>query len=208
MTLYCKHFHTTQVTDELMDTPTSRDRILTAGLSLFLKDGVETSSVADLCRAAGVSNGSFFHHFSSKDELALEIVLALRREYWDFILTEMEPHADAFDGVAGVIRAAFAYQSRFPDRYKLGRSDEASWMRGNEHRLREDNAPYRGRAARWIAAHAAAGRLPVLLPEIYGALLFGSPHWIILNAHSGPEPTDFEASRDQLVATIGKALGL
>ncbi len=197
-----------QVTDKIMDAPSSRDRILAAGLDLFLKAGVESSSVADICRAAGVSNGSFFHHFPNKDELALEIVLALRREYWDFVLAEMESHTDALAGVAGVIRAAFAYQRRFPDRYKLGRSDEAPWMRGNEPRLRDDNAPYRGRAARWIAAHAAAGRLPFLLPEIYGALLFGSPHWIILNAHSGAEPTDLEAAADQLVATVQKALKL
>ncbi|QGZ96408.1 TetR/AcrR family transcriptional regulator [Terricaulis silvestris] len=186
--------------------PSARDRILAAAIELFLAQGVEGVSVAEVCRAAGVSNGSFFHHFPSKDELALEIVLALRREYWDYLLAVMEPCSDAMEGVANVVRAAFAYQRLHPDRYRLSRSDDALWMRGQEQRFRDDNAPYRGRAGQWIANHVAAGRLPLLLPEIYGALLFGTPHWVARNAHSGAEPTDFNAAEAQLVQTVQKAL--
>jgi AcrR family transcriptional regulator len=184
----------------------ARDRILGAATELFIAAGVENVSVAEVCRAAGVSNGSFFHHFPSKEGLALEITLALRREYWDFVLAELEPKADAKEGVAGAIRAAFAYLRQFPDRYRLSRSDDAPWMRGNDKRIRDDNAPYRGRAAQWIAGQVAAGQLPLLLPEIYGSLLFGMPHWVARNANSGASPTDLKAAEDQLVETIQKAL--
>lgn len=186
--------------------PSARERILAAGEELFLAGAVESVSVAEICRKAGVSNGSFFHHFPSKDELALEITLALRREYWEFVLAEMLSKEDAMEGVAGAIRAAFAYQRKFPDRYRLSRSDDAPWMRGNELRIRDDNAPYRGRAAQWIAGQVAARRLPLLLPEIYGSLLFGMPHWVARNANSGASPTDMNAAEDQLVETIQKAL--
>jgi AcrR family transcriptional regulator len=185
---------------------TTRDRILAAATEFFLSAGVENVSVAELCRAAGVSNGSFFHHFPSKEELALEITLALRREYWDHVLAAMESRKDAMKGIEGAIRAAFAYQQEFPDRYRLGRSDDAPWMRGNEQRARDDNAPHRGRAAQWIGSHVADKKLPLLLPEIYGALLFGMPHWVARNANSGATPTDFKAAADQLVQTIQKAL--
>jgi AcrR family transcriptional regulator len=185
---------------------TTRDRIAAAATDLFVAQGVENASVAELCRAAGVSNGSFFHHFASKDELALEVTLMLRREYWDRLLAALEPETGPMRGVAGAIRAAFAYQREFPDRYRLSRSDDAAWMRGNEERARDDNAPYRGRAGAWIAAHVAAGRLPLLLPEIYGSLLFGMPHWVARNANSGASPTDLKAAEDQLVETIQKAL--
>lgn len=187
-------------------TPTTRDRVLAAALELFLAAGVEATSVADICRAASVSNGSFFHHFPNKEELALELTLALRREYWDYLLAEMEPETDAMKGVERTIRAAFAYQQRFPDRYRFGRSDDAPWMRDNVQRVRDDNAPFRGRAARWIGAHAEEGHLPLLSPEIYGALLFGTPHWVARNAHSGATPTDLDAIADELVRTIQKAL--
>jgi hypothetical protein len=88
----------------------------------------------------------------------------------------------------------------------LSRSDDAPWMLGNEQRVRDDNAPYRGRAAQWIAAHVADKELPLLMPEIYGALLFGMPHWVARNANSGAAPTDFKLAADQLVQTIQKAL--
>ena len=185
---------------------TTRDRILAAALDRFLSVGVEAASVADICRAAGVSNGSFFHHFPSKEELALELTLALRREYWDYLLAVMEPETDAMKGVERTIRAAFEYQQRFPERYRFGRSDDAPWMRDNVQRVRDDNAPYRGRAARWIGEQVAAGRLALFSPEIYGALLFGAAHWVARNAHSGPTPTDFDAVADELVRTVQKAL--
>jgi AcrR family transcriptional regulator len=184
----------------------TRERILAAALELFMAQSVERTSVAELCRRAGVSNGSFFHHFPNKEDVALEITLALRREYWDYVLAAMEPCADPMQGIEGVIRAAFAYQREFPDRYRLGRSDDTPWMRDNVQRVRDDNAPYRGRAARWIAAHVAEGRLPLLLPEIYGAMLFGTPHWILRNTDSGSEPTDLKAAADQLVQSVRKAL--
>lgn len=184
----------------------SRDRILAAATELFLDQGVEATSVAELCRAAGVSNGSFFHHFPSKEELALQVTLMLRREYWDYLLEGLEPNGDAMTGVANVIRAAFRYQREHPQRYRLSRSDDAPWMRGNEERVRDDNAPYRGRAANWIGAHVAAGRLAVLLPEIYGALLFGSAHWVARNANSGPTLTDMALAEEQLVRSVQKAL--
>lgn len=186
--------------------PSTRDRILAAALELFMAGNVETTSVAEICRAAGVSNGSFFHHFPSKEEVALELTLALRREYWDFVLAALEPETDAMKGLEAAIRAAFRYQAKFPNRYRFGRSDDAPWMRDNVQRVRDDNAPYRGRAGQWIAAHVASGKLALLLPEIYGALLFGTPHWIARNANAGPSPTDLKEAEDELVRVIQKAL--
>src|SRR5262245_18237410 len=115
----------------------TRDRILAAALDLFLSAGVENTSVAVLCRAAGVSNGSFFHHFPNKEELALDVTLALRREYWDHVLAVLEPETDAMQGVANAVRAAFDYQRQFPERYRFGRSDDAPWMRDNIQRVRD-----------------------------------------------------------------------
>jgi AcrR family transcriptional regulator len=186
--------------------PNTRDRILAAASELFLSAGVEDTSVAELCRLAGVSNGSFFHHFPSKEDVALEITLALRREYWDYLLAGLEATDDPMEGIARTIRAAFDYQRRFPEKYRFSRSDDAPWMRDNAVRVRDDNAPYRGRAAQWIRERAVAGKLPLWLPEIYGALLFGTPHWIARNLDSGPEPTDRTAVEEQLVRAIQKAL--
>ena len=52
----------------------SRQRLLDAALHEFRSRGYAATTVEDLCRAAGVGKGSFFHHFPSKEALALEAV--------------------------------------------------------------------------------------------------------------------------------------
>ena len=52
----------------------TRQRLLEGGREAFAKTGVEAATVLDIVRAAGVSQPSFYNHFSSKDELAREIV--------------------------------------------------------------------------------------------------------------------------------------
>lgn len=49
----------------------SRTRLLDAALATIRRKGYAATTVDDLCAAAGLSKGSFFHHFKSKEDLAL-----------------------------------------------------------------------------------------------------------------------------------------
>ncbi len=49
----------------------ARAKLLDAALNVIRAQGYSATSVDDLCRAAGVTKGAFFHHFASKDELAV-----------------------------------------------------------------------------------------------------------------------------------------
>lgn len=51
--------------------PNARTRILDAALGAIREKGYSATSVDDLCARAGVTKGAFFHHFKSKDELAV-----------------------------------------------------------------------------------------------------------------------------------------
>jgi TetR/AcrR family transcriptional repressor of nem operon len=55
----------------------ARSRLLQAAQDIIRVKGFAATSVDDLCRAAGVTKGSFFHHFRSKEALG---VAAAR--YW------------------------------------------------------------------------------------------------------------------------------
>ena len=63
----------TMTKTEPASTP-SRQRLLDAALHEFRSRGYAATTVDDLCRAAGVGKGSFFHHFPSKEALALAAV--------------------------------------------------------------------------------------------------------------------------------------
>src|SRR5258708_22937428 len=51
--------------------PDSRTRLLEAAMYLVRAQGYAATTVDDICRAAGLTKGAFFHHFKSKEDLAL-----------------------------------------------------------------------------------------------------------------------------------------
>jgi AcrR family transcriptional regulator len=52
----------------------TRAHILDAAARVFAGQGYEASSVAEICAAAGVSKGAFYHHFESKQALFLALL--------------------------------------------------------------------------------------------------------------------------------------
>ena len=51
--------------------PGARRKLLDSALSLVRRQGYSSTSVDELCAQAGVTKGAFFHHFKSKDALAV-----------------------------------------------------------------------------------------------------------------------------------------
>jgi TetR/AcrR family transcriptional regulator, transcriptional repressor for nem operon len=49
----------------------SRTRLLDAALQLIRTKGYAATTVDEVCEAAGVTKGSFFHHFKGKEDLAI-----------------------------------------------------------------------------------------------------------------------------------------
>ena len=52
----------------------TRARLLEAAVRLFSRQGYDATSVAEICAAAGVSKGAFYHHFESKQALFLALL--------------------------------------------------------------------------------------------------------------------------------------
>jgi AcrR family transcriptional regulator len=52
----------------------TRNHILEAATQLFSKTGYDATSVAEICQAAGVSKGAFYHHFPTKQAVFIELL--------------------------------------------------------------------------------------------------------------------------------------
>lgn len=83
---------------------TARAKLLEAGVNLVREQGFAGTSVEQLCQAAGVTKGAFFHHFASKE--ALGVALA---DYWSsstgafFAAAPFHHLPDPLDRVLGYI---------------------------------------------------------------------------------------------------------
>ena len=51
--------------------PDSRTRLLDTAIQVIRAQGYSGTTVDDICSAAGLTKGAFFHHFESKEDLAL-----------------------------------------------------------------------------------------------------------------------------------------
>ena len=81
-----------------------RQRLLESAFTLIREQGYASTSVEQLCAGAGVTKGAFFHHFRSKDALA---VAAAR--HWSettgalFAAAPYHRHADPLERVLGYL---------------------------------------------------------------------------------------------------------
>jgi TetR/AcrR family transcriptional regulator, transcriptional repressor for nem operon len=84
--------------------PSAKDKILASALDLIRARGYAATTVDELCAAAGVTKGAFFHHFSSKEDLAIAAA-----DHWSettssfFDAAPYHGHPDPLDRVLGYI---------------------------------------------------------------------------------------------------------
>lgn len=187
---------------------TTRSRVIEAAAALFAERGLEAVSIQDIRDASGVSNGSIFHHFGSKNGVALEVYLAERRAYWDHAAGALEAHVgDPIDAMGAAVRAALAYQERWPDRHNfLIECASATWTREHAAPVRALNDEFSARFLKWAAPHLAAGRLRAMHPELYAAMIFGPSQWLARSWTTGLTQDRPTAYADTLVDMVMRAL--
>lgn len=59
----------TELSKQQQKSKDTKERIFRAAKRILQKKGYEELSIKNICEEAGVSNGSFYHHFKTKDDL-------------------------------------------------------------------------------------------------------------------------------------------
>ena len=85
-----------------------KDTILSVALAEFAEKGYNGTSINGLARKAGISIGSLYSYFSSKEDLYLTIV-DMGHALLEKALREIDPNAGLFETFAALLREARAY---------------------------------------------------------------------------------------------------
>jgi TetR/AcrR family transcriptional repressor of nem operon len=82
----------------------AKTKILDAALGVVRAKGYEATTVDDLCAAAGVTKGAFFHHFKSKEELGVAAAAHWSQVTDAFFATaSYHKHTDPLERVLGYL---------------------------------------------------------------------------------------------------------
>jgi TetR/AcrR family transcriptional regulator, transcriptional repressor for nem operon len=84
--------------------PDGRSRLLDAAMRVIREQGYSATTVDDICAAAGVTKGAFFHHFKSKEELGVAAAAHFSQMAAQlFGGAPYHQHADPLDRLLGYI---------------------------------------------------------------------------------------------------------
>jgi AcrR family transcriptional regulator len=177
-----------------------REDLLTAALAVFERDGFEGATVAAIRTRAGASNGSFFHFFASKKELAATLFLETLGHYHAAILGAVSPGLSAEEGIDRLIRAHlnFVVERRREARYlfEISRGELTEELREQQRAL---NARLAESIERWRTPLLERGDLLPMPQAVFASQIIG-PAQIFCRAFlSGREHGDPRVHAEALV---------
>ncbi|MFD3504634.1 TetR/AcrR family transcriptional regulator [Streptomyces sp. NPDC058676] len=177
----------------------TRQKLIDAARAMLADDTARHASIQSITEAADVGFGSFYNHFSSKDELfeaAVDDVLEETGALFDQLSTDVDDPAAAF---AQSVRLALRVNRSHPDMAKVLVRHGLSYI-DSDHGL----AP---RALRDIRDGVAAGRFQVENTRLALATVAGSLLATLHLSLSDPELVDDRAC-DQVAEQLLRMLGL
>ena len=100
-----------------MEPAPARDRIIGAAARLFMARSFEAVGVAEICAAAKVQKGGFYHSFASKNDLVIAVIDHHAAKLWDLLdrlegrrrspVSKIRATADAVGDIQGRVYAFF-----------------------------------------------------------------------------------------------------
>ncbi|WP_043615080.1 TetR/AcrR family transcriptional regulator [Nonomuraea candida] len=96
-----------------------RTRIIEGALRRFSQDGVSATTLASLREESGVSVGSFYHHFASKEHVFGVLYGEILDAYQHAFLAELGRHEQARDGIEAIVAFHMRWAGEHPERARL-----------------------------------------------------------------------------------------
>jgi AcrR family transcriptional regulator len=185
----------------------AREDLLAAGLAVFDRDGFDGATVAAIRTRARASNGSFFHFFASKKELAGTLFLEVLQRYHAAILAAIDTSTSAEEGIGRLIRAHLDWvaNNRREARY-LFEISRSEWSDAVREAQRSLNSRLAEAIERWRAPLIERGELLPMTSALFLSQIIG-PAQIFCRAFlSGRDRGDPRLQADTLIACAVRAL--
>jgi len=186
----------------------TRSRILDVALACFLADGYEQTTIAQIRKRSGTSNGALFHHFPSKEAIAgalhVAAIASFQQGLWE--LVGRKPRS-----LRAAVRAVLEHQLTWTERnadlarfiYARGHLD---WDTAAGAELAARNRDLAAAFRQWMAPLVASGEIRPLPMPLTTAIVSGPAHAIAQRWLAGHLDRPLTSFLDEL--TIAACAGL
>lgn len=186
-----------------------RQQILDAALVAFARRGFHGATMPEICAEAGLSPGTVYRHFRSKDDL----IAALAERDLEGHLAFLADLRDADDPVAALLAALDTALPAFADPTEAALTAEIFAEAARNPRVRDVAARYERRVTNALAAVLRAGQAagqidPALDPDAAAALLvalvdgLSSRAVLLVNEEPAALPTLVRATIERLLRPV------
>ena len=163
---------------------TTVDRIVAAALPVFVVHGYAGASMEQVRRDAGVSNGSLYHHFPSRADLAARLLVSGMSQCQHGVLQTLTAAGSPEEGVRAVVRTQLAWVEEHADLASLLYGDlPDEVLLAAEPTFGEQDRHYVEVVGGWLRVHAEQGALVSRPFGVAHALWLGpaqefARHWL------------------------------
>ena len=134
----------------------TKDKIISASWELFSRQGYDSTTIDDIISLAGISRGTFYHHFSSKEELLFTMAHLFDESYesWE---TSLSSGMDAREKLLSFTRYSLGAVEFSPYKSFLAELYGMEVMTQFERFILNSSRYYYGITSRLITECKAAG---------------------------------------------------
>jgi len=101
--------------------PEKRAHFLNSALKLFVQNGVQQTSTAEITQDAGTAAGTLFLYFPTKQALVDELILNIGREQSEYINARLQPSLPARETFLAIWQGSIRWFLEHMDAYKYFR---------------------------------------------------------------------------------------
>jgi len=110
----------------------TKEIILDEALKLFATKGIRETTVRDIAKAVGITEGAIYRHFTSKDQIVYELFRRYSGELFNALSGITDSHRDPEEKFLKVVEAFMNFAFKNPDAFKF--MNIFHYLRGSEVR--------------------------------------------------------------------------
>lgn len=97
----------------------TREKILEVALKLFSKKGFKETTIKDIAKEVGITEGAIYRHFSSKEEIINSLLTEITRELRQKLFESIEKGEKDEDRLSNIVDTLLEYAFTKPESFRF-----------------------------------------------------------------------------------------